>query len=61
VLLGVGVDEAMLKQLYGSCQVRRVVGSPWAVEEEQRVPITLCREPRATIQAAWPSFNPAKP
>ncbi len=60
VLLGVGVDEELLRQMYASCEVRRVVGSPWAVEEEQQVAITLCREPRQTLQAVWPSFNPAR-
>lgn len=60
VLLAVGTELELLRQLYGSCAVRRVVGSSWAVEEERRVPITLCREPRTSLQAVWPSFDPAR-
>ncbi|HEX3132669.1 MAG TPA: glycosyltransferase family 39 protein, partial [Planctomycetota bacterium] len=60
VMLGVGLDPEQLKQAYGSCQQRRVVGSPWAVEEEQHVSIVLCRDPRTTMQAVWPSFHPGR-
>ena len=60
VMLGVGIDAKLLEGMFGSCQLRRVVGSPWAVEEEQHVSIVLCREPRQTLQAVWPNFNPAR-
>ena len=60
VMISLGERMNVLMQLYSECHLQRVVGTVWAVDEEQRVPITLCRGPRQSLQAVWPSFDPAR-
>ena len=52
------VDDAeALARFFDSVTVVSHVGVPWAVSEERHVPISLCREPHASLQAAWPSLR----
>ena len=60
VMISLGERMNVLMQLYTEWRVQRIVGTVWAVEEEQHVPITLCRGPRQSLQAVWPSFDPAR-
>lgn len=60
VLLVLGTEPEELQPLFARCERRRVVGSPWAVEEEQQVPITLCRGPKQPLQSVWPMLHPAR-
>ena len=54
VVLTLGVDPGGLRDV-GCASVRVVewVKNPWGVEEEQNVPVALCRHPATTMQELW--------
>jgi hypothetical protein len=54
ILHGVGRDEAA--DYCGTIEVVSTVTHPFAVEEERDVVISICREPRQTLQELWPSM-----
>ncbi len=56
VVLG-GTPED-LRQLFDSVEVAAVVREPFAVGEEQEVPVLIGRKPRVTLQEAWPGLKP---
>ncbi|MCG6957240.1 MAG: glycosyltransferase family 39 protein [Gemmatimonadetes bacterium] len=57
ILLGVEADD--LGDFHcGSLQTATRVRNPWAVEEEQDVPVLLCRDPNMTMQEVWARHGP---
>lgn len=57
VLIDIGTDSAKLASIYG--QVRRAarIRSPWSVQYERDVLVWIARDPRITLQAAWPNIQ----
>jgi hypothetical protein len=60
VLVNIGTPAQDLRQLYGDVREVARLRDPWAVPEEQDVPITVSREPNATLQQVWPTLDPRK-
>jgi 4-amino-4-deoxy-L-arabinose transferase-like glycosyltransferase len=57
VLIDVGTDSAKLAGLYRDVQRAARILSPWSVIEERDVPVWIARDPRVTLQQAWPSVR----
>jgi 4-amino-4-deoxy-L-arabinose transferase-like glycosyltransferase len=54
VILALGVEPAEVETVRcGSLEVGPRVSNPWGVEEEQDVPIVVCREPDITLRELW--------
>jgi hypothetical protein len=53
-----GGTAADLRQLFDSVEVAAVVREPFAVGEEQEVPVLVARKPKVPLQAAWPALRP---
>lgn len=56
VVIALGVPAERLRQYFDSVRTVDRIGHPWAVEEERRVPISLARGARTTLQEVWPSL-----
>ncbi len=54
VLIAIGNDSADVAQIYGDVRRAARVLSPWSVQEERDVPIYVARDPKMTLQQAWP-------
>jgi hypothetical protein len=57
VLIDIGTDSAGLATVYGDVRLAARIRSPWSVHEERNVPVWVAREPRMTLQAAWPEIR----
>ncbi len=57
VLIDVGTDSAKLAALYGDVRRAARILSPWSVNEERDVPVWIARDPRETLQQAWPTID----
>ncbi|MDE3129281.1 MAG: glycosyltransferase family 39 protein [Gemmatimonadota bacterium] len=57
VLIDVGTDSAKLAALYGDVRRAARILSPWSVREERDVPVWIARQPRMTLQQAWPKID----
>ena len=60
VLILLGVDPEDMKQSVtcGSLEMPARVTNPWGVDEEQDVPILVCRGPSITLQQLWAQRGP---
>lgn len=56
VAIVLGDDRESLSRLYASVEEFTRVRDRWAVGEEQDVPVWICRQPYATLQAVWPKL-----
>ena len=59
-VVALGVPLERLATRFARCAVADVAGTPWAVEEERRVPIVVCDGPRQSLQALWPALKPGE-
>ena len=58
VLVTIGVAEAALRGFYGDVTPAGRLVDTLAVPEEQDVPLVVSTEPKTTLQALWPRFDP---
>lgn len=58
-IVALGLEPPDAAALFERCDVVRRVGSRWAVEEQQRTPITICRGMKQPLAEIWPGQNPA--
>ena len=56
VLISIGNRPEDLSMLYGDIQPAGRVLSPWSVQEERNVPLLVARQPKTTLQHAWPQL-----
>ena len=57
VVIVVGDDREDLEKFFGDIQPAARFTHPWMVSEERDVTIWVCRQPRGTLQEAWPSLQ----
>jgi 4-amino-4-deoxy-L-arabinose transferase-like glycosyltransferase len=57
VLIDVGTDSAGLATIWRDVRPAARIRSPWSVPEEQNVPVWIARDPRMTLQQAWPDIR----
>jgi 4-amino-4-deoxy-L-arabinose transferase-like glycosyltransferase len=57
VAIAIGFDPADLNDHYASITTVAHVTHPYAVAEERNLTILVCRAPRTTLQAVWPSLR----
>jgi len=59
ILVLLGVEPDQLGDVHcASLESAARVTNPWGVEEEQNVPVLVCREPNTTLQDLWPRRRP---
>ncbi|HEY7876787.1 MAG TPA: glycosyltransferase family 39 protein [Gemmatimonadaceae bacterium] len=58
VLVTIGVTGEQLRQFYGDVRPAGRLVDPWAVPEEQDVPLFVSTDPVMTLQQLWPRFDP---
>ncbi|MDE3152159.1 MAG: glycosyltransferase family 39 protein [Gemmatimonadota bacterium] len=56
VLISIGNTPKDLSPLYADIQPAGRILSPWSVDEERNVPLLVARQPKATLQQAWPEL-----
>lgn len=57
VLIDVGSDSAEIAALYRDVRRAARILSPWSVLEERDVPVWIARDPKETLQQAWPTID----
>ncbi len=57
VLIDVGTDSAALATIWRDVRLAARIRSPWSVREERDVPVWIARDPRMTLQQAWPTIR----
>ena len=56
VLIAMKIDSAGLASLYRDVRPAGVIESPWSVDEEREVVLTVGRGPNHTLQELWPRW-----
>lgn len=57
VLIDVGTDSTGLATIWRDVRLAARIRSPWSVMEERDVPVWIARDPRITLQQAWPTIQ----
>lgn len=57
VVIAVGMRLEDLRALFGSVQQVATIGDPYAVPDENNLPVYLCRRPRIPLSQAWPTLK----
>ena len=56
IVVTIGIDRADLERFFDSVAPAARLREPWAVSEEQDLTIFVARQPRLTLQQAWPAL-----
>ena len=56
IVVTIGIDRADLERFFDSVASAARLREPWAVSEEQDLTIFVARQPRLTLQQAWPAL-----
>jgi len=57
VVIAVGMPLADLKPLFGQIELAATINHEYAIPEENNLPIYICRNPKMTLQQAWPRLK----
>jgi hypothetical protein len=57
VAVAIGFSEAQLRQFYEEVTPQASVSPPYAMPEESRLTIYVCRRPRRSLQESWPEWK----
>jgi hypothetical protein len=57
VVITVGIPMEKLRPLFNHIELAATIRSDYAIPEENNLPIYVCREPKMTLQKAWPSLK----
>ncbi len=57
VVITVGIPMEKLQRLFNHIELAATIRNDYAIPEENNVPIYICREPKITLQKAWPQLK----
>ena len=57
VVVAVGIPIEKLQPLFNHIELAATIQNEYAIPEENNVPVFICREPKLTLQRAWPSLK----
>jgi hypothetical protein len=57
VVIAVGIPIEKLQPLFHHIELAATIRNDYAIPEENNVPIFICREPKMTLQKAWPQLK----
>ena len=57
VVITVGIPIEKLQPLFQHIELAATIRNDYAIPEENNLPIYICREPKMTLQKAWPSLK----
>jgi hypothetical protein len=57
IVIAVGMDKNELELLFADVQRATTILDPYAVPDENNLPIYICRHPRVPLSDAWPSLK----
>ena len=57
VVVTVGIPLDKLQPLFNHIELAATIQNEYAIPEENNVPVYICREPKVTLQQAWPSLK----
>lgn len=53
IWLTIGVEESWVESRFAEVKIQTMVNHPYAIAEEQNIPVYLCRAPREDFHAYW--------
>jgi hypothetical protein len=57
VVIAVGMDLGQLQLLFADVQKAATIADPYAVPDENNLPVYICRDPRMPLSQAWPRLK----
>jgi hypothetical protein len=57
VVIAVGTPIDDLKPLFGRIELAATISNEYAIPEENNLPVYVCRQPKMTLQKAWPRLK----
>src|SRR5882672_395663 len=57
VVITVGIPIEKLQPLFQHIELAATIRNDYAIPEENNLPIYICRDPKTTLQKAWPSLK----
>lgn len=57
IVIAIGMRLVDLQSLFGVVQQVATVNAPYAIPDENNLPVYLCRRPRMTLSQAWPRLK----
>ncbi len=57
VVVTVGIPIEKLQPLFGHIELAATIRNEYAIPEENNLPVYICREPKMTLQKAWPRLK----
>jgi len=57
IVVSVGIPIEKLQPLFNRIELAATIQNEYAIPEENNVPVYICREPKMTLQKAWPRLK----
>lgn len=57
VAISIGNEPEVVEKVYEEHVLIKMIRHPYAIDEENNIPVYLCRKPKISLQAIWPSLE----
>ena len=57
VCVSIGNEKVIVESAYSDCKLVKIVKHKYAIEEENNIPVYLCRKPKINMQQKWKSLE----
>ncbi|RPD40071.1 glycosyltransferase family 39 protein [Chitinophaga barathri] len=57
IAISIGNEPDVVDRVYEEHQLIRIIKHPYAIEEENNIPVYLCRKPKIKLKEIWPTLE----
>lgn len=57
VVISIGNEKDNVERKFGETQLVRMITHKYAIDEENNIPVYICRKPKVDVQKIWPTYK----
>ncbi|MEW5676081.1 glycosyltransferase family 39 protein [Flavobacterium enshiense] len=57
VCISIGNEEEVVRKLFEDCKQIKIITHKYAIDEENNIPVYVCRKPKKDLQQLWPELE----
>lgn len=57
VIITLGIEKEVIENIFEEFQLIKIIHHKYAIDEENNIPVYLCKNPRVSLKEIWPSLE----
>lgn len=57
VVLSIGLESEVVSRVFSEFTLVKTIRHPYAIEEENNIPVYICRKPKVSLKEIWPTLE----